>query len=49
MSIAEELLPRITAFEHEHPYLENTIASMEAAFQAGADIVELDVHITKDG
>lgn len=31
-----------------HPYLENTLASMEAAFQAGADVVELDVHITKD-
>ena len=23
----------------EHPYLENTLASMEAAFRAGADIV----------
>lgn len=33
----------------EHPYLENTLASMEAAFQAGADIVELDVHPTTDG
>lgn len=33
----------------EHPYLENTIPSMEAAFQAGADIVELDVQPTKDG
>lgn len=32
-----------------HPYLENTIASMEAAFKAGADIVELDVHPTTDG
>ncbi|WP_284645494.1 glycerophosphodiester phosphodiesterase family protein [Paenibacillus silviterrae] len=32
----------------EHPYLENTIASMEEAFKAGADIVELDIHITKD-
>ncbi|WP_090723262.1 glycerophosphodiester phosphodiesterase family protein [Paenibacillus sp. PDC88] len=32
----------------EHPYLENTIESMNAAFQAGADIVEFDVHITKD-
>lgn len=33
----------------EHSYLENTIASMEAAFQAGADIVELDIRPTKDG
>lgn len=31
-----------------HPYLENTIASMGAAFDAGADVVELDVHLTPD-
>ncbi|UUZ82442.1 hypothetical protein LJK88_50170 [Paenibacillus sp. P26] len=35
-------------YEPEHPFLENTLASMEAAFQAGADIVEFDVHITRD-
>ncbi|MBP1973301.1 glycerophosphoryl diester phosphodiesterase [Cohnella thailandensis] len=35
-------------YEPEHPYLENTIPSMEAAFQAGADVVEFDVHMTKD-
>jgi glycerophosphoryl diester phosphodiesterase len=33
----------------EHPYLENTITSMEAAFSLGANIVELDVHPTTDG
>jgi hypothetical protein len=33
----------------EHPYLENTISSMQVAFQAGADMVELDIHPTKDG
>lgn len=33
----------------EHPYLENTIPSMEAAFRYGADIVELDIQQTKDG
>jgi glycerophosphoryl diester phosphodiesterase len=33
----------------EHPYLENTLASMDAAFRAGADIVEFDVHPTTDG
>jgi glycerophosphoryl diester phosphodiesterase len=33
----------------EHDYLENTIASMEASFKAGADIVEFDVHPTTDG
>jgi len=36
-------------YEPEHPYLENTIPSMEAAFGAGADIVEFDVQPTKDG
>ena len=33
----------------EHPYLENTIASMEAAFHHGADVVEFDIHPTTDG
>lgn len=36
-------------YEPEHPYLENTTPSMEAAFQAGADLVEFDVQLTKDG
>jgi glycerophosphoryl diester phosphodiesterase len=36
-------------YEPEHPYLENTIPSMEAAFEAGADVVEFDVQPTKDG
>jgi glycerophosphoryl diester phosphodiesterase len=33
----------------ETPYLENTIASMRAAFAAGADVVEFDIHPTTDG
>jgi len=36
-------------FPPEHGLIENTIASMKAAFNAGADIVELDVHPTTDG
>ena len=32
-----------------HPYLENTLDSMRAAFDAGADIVEFDVKLTRDG
>jgi len=32
-----------------HDYLENSLRSMQAAFAAGADIVELDVHPTTDG
>ncbi|WEZ85606.1 glycerophosphodiester phosphodiesterase family protein (plasmid) [Rhizobium sp. 32-5/1] len=36
-------------FPPTHAYLENTLASMHASFEAGADIVELDVHPTTDG
>lgn len=36
-------------YEPEHPYLENTISSMKAAFDAGADVVEFDIKPTKDG
>ena len=36
-------------FKPQHTYIENTIPSMEAAFKAGADIVELDVQPTLDG
>lgn len=32
-----------------HAYLENTVASIEAAFALGADRVELDIHPTTDG
>lgn len=32
----------------EHPYIENTIPSMRAAFDYGADIVEFDIRVTKD-
>lgn len=32
-----------------HDYLENTLRSMRASFEAGADVVELDVHPTTDG
>ncbi|MBR0715932.1 glycerophosphodiester phosphodiesterase family protein [Bradyrhizobium liaoningense] len=32
-----------------HDYLENTLPAIRAGFDAGADIVELDVHPTTDG
>ena len=32
-----------------HGFIENTLPSMAAAFDAGADIIELDVHPTTDG
>jgi glycerophosphoryl diester phosphodiesterase len=31
-----------------HDFIENTLPSMEAAFADGADVVELDVHLTPD-
>jgi glycerophosphoryl diester phosphodiesterase len=36
-------------FPPEHPFLENTIASMAEAFRLGADVVEFDIHPTTDG
>lgn len=35
-------------YEPEHPFLENTIDSIAAAFAEGADMVELDIHPTVD-
>lgn len=32
-----------------HTLIENTLPSMQAAFDAGADIVEIDIHPTTDG
>ena len=36
-------------FPPAHDFLENTLASMEAAFNNGAGIVEFDIHPTTDG
>ena len=33
----------------DHQYVENTLASMRAAFDAGADMLEFDVQVTADG
>lgn len=32
-----------------HVFIENTLPSMQAAFDAGADMIEIDVHPTTDG
>ncbi len=32
----------------QHDYIENTLPSMRAAFGHGADVVELDIHLTPD-
>lgn len=36
-------------FAPTHGFLENTIPSMQAAIDAGADIIEIDIHPTTDG
>jgi glycerophosphoryl diester phosphodiesterase len=36
-------------FPPEHGLFENTLPSMRAAFEHGADVVEIDVHSTTDG
>lgn len=36
-------------FPPTHALLENTLPSMQAAFDAGADMVEIDIHPTTDG
>lgn len=36
-------------FPPTHDFIENTRPSMRAAFEAGADVVEIDVHPTTDG
>ena len=33
----------------DHPYIENTLPSMRAAFAAGADMLEFDVQVSADG
>lgn len=47
--IASDTCTAERIYAPEHPFLENTIPSMQAAFEAGADIVEFDIHPTKDG
>lgn len=32
-----------------HDFIENTLPSMQAAFEAGAQVIEIDVHLTPDG
>jgi len=46
--IANDTCTAERIYPPEHDFLENTIPSIEAAFQAGADVVEFDVHWTKD-
>jgi glycerophosphoryl diester phosphodiesterase len=32
-----------------HDFIENTVPSIRAAFDAGASVVEIDLHVTRDG
>jgi len=47
--LANDTCTAAQSLPQTHPYLENTIPSMRAAFNAGASVVELDVHATSDG
>ena len=47
--IANDTCTAERIYPPEHELIENTLPSMRAAFEAGADIVELDVHPTTDG
>lgn len=46
--LANDTCTAAQSLPQTHPYLENTLASMRAAFDAGASVVELDVHTTSD-
>lgn len=39
----------IRIYPPTHDFIENTLPSMQAAFEAGADVIEIDVHLTPDG
>ncbi|MEV6964002.1 glycerophosphodiester phosphodiesterase family protein [Hamadaea sp. NPDC051192] len=47
-SVGNDTCTAEVIYPPEHPYLENTIESMRAAFDAGADIVEFDIQVTRD-
>lgn len=47
--IASDTCTATLIYPPTHDLLENTLPSMRAAFAAGADIVEFDVHPTTDG
>jgi glycerophosphoryl diester phosphodiesterase len=47
--LANDTCTAAQSLPQTHPYLENTLASMRAAFEAGASVVELDLHGTSDG
>jgi glycerophosphoryl diester phosphodiesterase len=46
--LANDTCTAAQSLPQTHPYLENTLASMRAAFDAGASVVELDVRRTSD-
>lgn len=48
-NLTDETCTAEQMYPPEHSFLENTIPSMKAAVHSGADVVELDIHPTKDG
>ncbi|MEM6806999.1 MAG: glycerophosphodiester phosphodiesterase family protein [Bacteroidota bacterium] len=47
-NLTSETCTAAQSLETAHPYLENTLSSIKAAFEMGADIVEFDVQRTTD-
>lgn len=47
--LTDETCTAAQALPSDHAFLENTLPSMRAAFDAGATMVEIDVHPTTDG
>jgi glycerophosphoryl diester phosphodiesterase len=48
-NLANETCTAERIYPPEHDFIENTIPSMRAAFEAGAEVIEIDVHPTTDG
>ena len=47
--LTDETCTAVQMLAPTHALLENTLPSMRAAFEAGADMVEIDIHPTTDG
>lgn len=46
--LANDTCTAVRIYPPTHTFIENTLPSMRAAFESGAEVVELDVHLTPD-
>ncbi len=49
VDVQDDTCTAMRIYPPTHTYIENTTSSMQAAFDAGAHIVEIDIHPTTDG